>query len=179
MRSFLNCGIKGGLASWSVEQPRLDDNSTSQLRNTFPQFWGAGKNSLPKIFEVSPRLSSLKQKKSWTFFWKEKTWILPYPSEPQKKQYIGYFQAWYPGCLWRGCPIIDDFMCPGPKMVKSRVLWGMVIPPLMTRILMSCIQTLRNWVEDHPLSWGNNGSLDPSTCDSCSRWKWLKRIVSP
>ena len=42
------------------------------------------------------------------------------------------------------------------------VVLGMAIPPLMTGILiMGPYKPLRNWVDDHPLLYGNNGSLDP------------------
>ena len=47
-------------------------------------------------------------------------------------------------------------------MVKSRVLLGMVIPPLIGNPYNGYINPY-DWVDDHPLLYGNNGSLDPAT----------------
>ena len=46
-------------------------------------------------------------------------------------------------------------------MVKSRVFWGIVIPPLIGILIIYPYY----WVDDHPLLYGNNGSLDPGTYD--------------
>ncbi len=53
-------------------------------------------------------------------------------------------------------------MCHGQK---SRFLGDKLIPPLMTESLFhgALFSPLRNWVDDHPLLYGNNGSLDPGT----------------
>ena len=48
---------------------------------------------------------------------------------------------------------------------------GMVIPPFIG-ILWNPYHGYINpyyWVDDHPLLYGNNGSLDPGTCE---RVKW-------
>ena len=42
--------------------------------------------------------------------------------------------------------------------------WSL-IPPLMTGILIIGYINVYYWVGDHLLSYGNTGSLDPSTCD--------------
>ena len=47
-------------------------------------------------------------------------------------------------------------------MVKSRVLLGIVIPPLIGNPCNGYINPYY-WVDDHPLLYGNNGSLDPGT----------------
>ena len=47
-------------------------------------------------------------------------------------------------------------------MVKSRVLLGMVIPPLIGNPYNGYINPYY-WVDDHPLLYGNHGSLDPGT----------------
>ena len=54
----------------------------------------------------------------------------------------------------------DPNIFPKCAMVKSHVFLGMGnIPPLMTGILiMGPYKPLRNWVDDHPLLYGNNGS---------------------
>ncbi len=50
-------------------------------------------------------------------------------------------------------------------MVKSRVFLGMVIPPLIdfNRNPYNGYINPYYWVDDHPLLYGNNGSLDPGT----------------
>ena len=51
-------------------------------------------------------------------------------------------------------------------MVKSRVLLGMVIPPLIG--ILDPYNGYINpnyWVDDNPLLYGNNGGLDPGTSD--------------
>ena len=48
---------------------------------------------------------------------------------------------------------------PGSKLV----VLGMVIPPLIGNPYNGYINPYY-WVDDHPLIYGNNGSLDPSTC---------------
>ena len=47
-------------------------------------------------------------------------------------------------------------------MVKSRVFLGMVIPPLIGNPYNGYINPYY-CVDDHPLLYGNNGSLDPGT----------------
>ena len=47
-------------------------------------------------------------------------------------------------------------------MVKSRVLLGRVIPPFNRNPYNGYINPYY-WVDDHPLLYGNNGSLDPGT----------------
>ena len=43
-------------------------------------------------------------------------------------------------------------------------LGNKLIPPLITGILiMGPYKPLRTWVDDHPLLYVNNGSLDPGT----------------
>ena len=50
---------------------------------------------------------------------------------------------------------------PGSKLV----VLGMVIPPLIWNHYNGYINPYY-WVDDHPLLYGNNGSLDPSTYQS-------------
>ena len=53
-------------------------------------------------------------------------------------------------------------MCQGRSTPWSLGMGN--LPPLMTGILiMGPYKPLRTWVDDHPLLYGNNGSLDPST----------------
>ena len=47
-------------------------------------------------------------------------------------------------------------------MVKIRVFFGMVIPPFNRNPYNGYINPYY-WVDDHPLLYGNNGSLDPGT----------------
>ena len=42
----------------------------------------------------------------------------------------------------------------------------MVIPPLIGILISWVYKPLRNWVDDHPLWYGNTGSLDPGTYTS-------------
>ena len=51
-------------------------------------------------------------------------------------------------------------MCHGQK---SRFFGDKLIPPLIGILIMGICSPLRNWVDDHPLLYGNNGSLDPGT----------------
>ena len=51
-------------------------------------------------------------------------------------------------------------MCHG----QSRVFFGMVIP-LFNRNPYNGYINPYYWVDDHPLLYGNNGSLDPGTYD--------------
>ncbi len=44
------------------------------------------------------------------------------------------------------------------------LILGMVIPPLIGNPYNGYINPYY-WVDDHPLLYGNNGSLDPDTCD--------------
>ncbi len=55
---------------------------------------------------------------------------------------------------------INSSMC---AMVKSRVLLGMGHPTFNRNPYNWYIKPYY-WVDDHPLLYGNNGSLDPSTC---------------
>ena len=50
---------------------------------------------------------------------------------------------------------------PGSKLL----VLGMVIQPLIGNPYNGYINPYY-WVDDHPLLYGNNGSLDPSTYDS-------------
>ena len=45
---------------------------------------------------------------------------------------------------------------PGSKLP----MLGMVISPLIGMVIMGPYKPLRNWVDDHPLLYGNDGSLD-------------------
>ena len=54
---------------------------------------------------------------------------------------------------------------PGSKLV----VLGMVIPPLIGNPYNGYINPYY-WVDDHPLLYGNNGSLDPSTYISSLRY---------
>ena len=61
--------------------------------------------------------------------------------------------------------VLGDSKC---AMVKSRVLLGMVVfPPLIWNPYNWYIKPY--WVDDHPLLYGNNGSLDPSSNDHGSK----------
>ena len=57
-------------------------------------------------------------------------------------------------------------------MVKSRVFLGMVIPPLIGNPYNGYIDPYY-WVDDHPLLYGKNGSLDPGTYQSSIESKHL------
>ena len=50
-----------------------------------------------------------------------------------------------------------------PWSKLSRFFGDKLIPPLMTESLEWIYKPLRTWVDDHPLLYGNNGSLDPGT----------------
>ena len=54
------------------------------------------------------------------------------------------------------------YMCHG--LNYKLVVLGMVIPPLIGNPYNGYINRYC-WVDDHPLLYGNNGSLDPSTHD--------------
>ena len=58
-------------------------------------------------------------------------------------------------------PIIH--MCHGQGL--SRFFWDKLIPPLIGNPYNGYINPYY-WVDDHPLLYGNNGSLDPSTYHS-------------
>ena len=49
---------------------------------------------------------------------------------------------------------------PGSKLP----MLGMVIPPLIGILIMGILNPIYYWLDDHPLLYGNDGSLDPSTC---------------
>ena len=67
----------------------------------------------------------------------------------------------------------------GPGMARTSVPWSkvaileMVIPPLIGNPYNGYINPY-SWVDDHPLLYGNNGNLDPST----SGWAWSDTIHS-
>ena len=62
----------------------------------------------------------------------------------------------------------DPFLCHWPPGMRTYVPWskvailGMVIPPLIGNPYNGYINPYYS-VDDHPLLYGNNGSLDPST----------------
>ena len=55
---------------------------------------------------------------------------------------------------------LKGYIC---AMVKSRVLLGMVVLIFFYRNPYNGYINPYYWVDDHPLLYGNNGSLDPST----------------
>ena len=56
--------------------------------------------------------------------------------------------------------------------VDQLLVLGMVIQPLIGNPYNGYINPYY-WVDDHPLLYGNIGSLDPSTIHSCSSsWQW-------
>ncbi len=58
-------------------------------------------------------------------------------------------------------------------MVKSRVFLGMVIPPLMGILIIGPYKPrILGWVS-HPLLYGNNGSLDPSTYNKQNKHRYM------
>ena len=59
-------------------------------------------------------------------------------------------------CCWVGG--VDPIYVPGSKLV----VLGMVIQPLIGNPYSGYINPYY-WVDDHPLLYGNNGSLDPGT----------------
>ena len=72
------------------------------------------------------------------------------------------------------------FYEPGSKLL----VLGMVIQPLIGNPYNGYINPYY-WVDDHPLLYGNNGSLDPSTYDvvkvGCMEFRisfWYDRTVS-
>ena len=67
-------------------------------------------------------------------------------------------------------------------MVKSRYIGDKLIPPLIGILIMGPYKPLRNWVDDHPLLYGNNGSLDPGTywlTHHQDSTMWFHRTTSP
>ena len=58
-------------------------------------------------------------------------------------------------------PRKKDTCEPGSKLL----VLGMVIQPLIGNPYNGHINPYY-WVDDHPLLYGNNGSLDPSTCET-------------
>ena len=55
----------------------------------------------------------------------------------------------------------SSILCvPGSKLL----ILGMVITPLIGHPYNGYIINPYYWVDDHPLTQGTNGSLDPSTC---------------
>ena len=63
---------------------------------------------------------------------------------------------------------------PGSKLL----VLGMVIQPLTGNPYNGYINP-DYWVDDHPLLYGNNGSLDPSTCGFLTRVQLLGRFLVP
>ena len=61
---------------------------------------------------------------------------------------------------------------PGSKLL----VLGMVIQPLIGNPYNGYINPYY-WVDDHPLLYGNNVSLDPSTCEH-SLASWLSKSMS-
>ena len=66
------------------------------------------------------------------------------------------------------CRCLQEQQGMGPPimcaMVKSRVFWGMGnLPALIGNPYSGYINTYY-WVDDHPLLYGKNGTLDPGTC---------------
>ena len=62
----------------------------------------------------------------------------------------------------------DELYCSTPNVPGSKLpMLGMVIPTFVGILIMGYINPY-NWIDDHPLSYGNNGSLDPSRneCDT-------------
>ena len=117
------------------------------------------------------------------------TWALGLP------RHIGcQWPCWqHPQCLTRapGSPMgfgSDPPLDPLPKC-SIYVLWskvailGMVIHPTFNRNPYNGYINPYYWVDDHPLLWGNNGSLDPSTygCQPKNRGilppKWMVKIM--
>ena len=78
--------------------------------------------------------------------------------------------SWLPCSSAKHHGFIGLFMC---AMVKSRYI-GDGRPPTFYRNPYNGYINLYYWVDDHPLLYGNNGSLDPGTCYVgriwCSSW---------
>ena len=70
---------------------------------------------------------------------------------------------------WMGRRINQRF---GDHEIQPHVPWskvailGMVIPPLIGILIMGIYINPYYWVDDHPLLYGNNGSLDPGSHES-------------
>ena len=52
---------------------------------------------------------------------------------------------------------------------STRCIGDGKIQPLIGNPFLCVYKPLRTWVDDHPLLYGNNGSLDPGTYDKCSK----------
>ncbi len=61
-------------------------------------------------------------------------------------------------------PIGDDLNNGDPVPGSKLPMLGMVISPLIGNLYNGYINPYY-WVDDHPLLYGNNGILDPSTDD--------------
>ena len=78
---------------------------------------------------------------------------------------VGEILDHLPQVVWKDlcyCKSSESAKCscePGSKLV----VLGMAIPPLIGNPYNGYINPYY-WVDDHPLLYGNNGSLDPSTC---------------
>ena len=75
------------------------------------------------------------------------SFILPFLGAPDRKTYTYTYVPW-----------------------SKVAILGMVIPPLIGNPYNGYINPYY-WVDDHPLLYGNNGSLDPSTCNTPPKWK--------
>ena len=73
-------------------------------------------------------------------------------------KYLFVFSGWKSTALLLARPHCKCSNEPGSKLV----VLGMVIPPLIWNPYNGYINPYY-WVDDHPLLYGNNGSLDPST----------------
>ena len=59
----------------------------------------------------------------------------------------------------------DELYCSTPNVPGSKLpMLGMVIPTFVGILIMGYINPY-NWIDDHPLSYGNNGSLDSELAD--------------
>ena len=71
-------------------------------------------------------------------------------------------------------PLLVQCLGKNPKcaMVKSRYIWDG--HPTFNRNPYNWYIKPYYWVDDHPLLYGNNGSLDPSTSDAWNsgRLRW-------
>ena len=74
-------------------------------------------------------------------------------------------------CGLRNPSIKASPLCePGSKLL----VLGMVIQPLIGNPYNGYINPYY-WVDDHPLLYGNYGSLEPSTCDANNEGRVLNR----
>ena len=62
--------------------------------------------------------------------------------------------------------------------LSKLAILGMVIPPLIGNPYTGYINPY-NWVDDHPLLYGNNGSLDPGTYVQQIPTVFLTRVHFP